>query len=113
MNAPGVKREPGNTKIGTRAMRELRAKTDTQGQPGISVRDHCLNVGCVAEALLQAQPIQGVHSSEKGALLVFNVGLALTWRGRHVRLVRLVGRAQERQGNCSEKMGSDCSHGVA
>ena len=27
------------------------AKTTEDGQPGISVRDHCLNVGCVAEAL--------------------------------------------------------------
>jgi CRISPR-associated endonuclease/helicase Cas3 len=29
------------------------AKTHENGQPGISVRDHCLNVGCVAEALLE------------------------------------------------------------
>jgi CRISPR-associated endonuclease/helicase Cas3 len=28
------------------------AKTAEDGKPGISVRDHCLNVGCVAEALL-------------------------------------------------------------
>jgi len=28
------------------------AKTTKDGQPGISVRDHCLNVGCVAEALI-------------------------------------------------------------
>lgn len=28
------------------------AKTTEDGKPGISVRDHCLNVGCVAEALL-------------------------------------------------------------
>lgn len=28
------------------------AKTTADDQPGISVRDHCLNVGCVAEALL-------------------------------------------------------------
>ena len=27
------------------------AKTTEDGQPGISVRDHCLNVGCVAEAV--------------------------------------------------------------
>jgi hypothetical protein len=26
------------------------AKTTKDGKPGISVRDHCLNVGCVAEA---------------------------------------------------------------
>lgn len=32
------------------------AKTKQQGQPGISVRDHCLNVGCVAEALQYTLP---------------------------------------------------------
>jgi CRISPR-associated endonuclease/helicase Cas3 len=32
------------------------AKTLPDGQPGISVRDHCLNVGCVAEALLARLP---------------------------------------------------------
>ncbi len=32
------------------------AKTTPDGQPGISVRDHCLNVGCVAEALRDALP---------------------------------------------------------
>ena len=32
------------------------AKTTKDGKPGISVRDHCLNVGCVAEALLELLP---------------------------------------------------------
>jgi len=32
------------------------AKTTPEGEPGISVRDHCLNVGCVAEALKDALP---------------------------------------------------------
>ena len=32
------------------------AKTTEDGQPGISVRDHCLNVGCVAEALIKVLP---------------------------------------------------------
>ncbi len=32
------------------------AKTLPDGRPGISVRDHCLNVGCVAEALLALLP---------------------------------------------------------
>ena len=32
------------------------AKTLDDGSPGISVRDHCLNVGCVAEALLKRMP---------------------------------------------------------
>ena len=31
---------------------ECWAKTTKDGKPGITVRDHCLNVGCVAEALL-------------------------------------------------------------
>ena len=31
---------------------ECWAKTTEDGQPGISVRDHCLNVGSMAEALL-------------------------------------------------------------
>ena len=34
------------------------AKTTKDGKPGISVRDHCLNVGCVAEALLALLPEQ-------------------------------------------------------
>jgi len=37
------------------------AKTTENGSPGISVRDHCLNVGCVAEALLALLPPQ-LHS---------------------------------------------------
>lgn len=32
------------------------AKTTKEGQPGLSVRDHCLNVGCVAEAMIAALP---------------------------------------------------------
>jgi len=32
------------------------AKTTEDGKPGINVRDHCLNVGCVAEALLELLP---------------------------------------------------------
>jgi DNA polymerase-3 subunit epsilon len=32
------------------------AKTTKDNRPGISVRDHCLNVGCVAEALLNLLP---------------------------------------------------------
>src|SRR5258708_14225166 len=30
----------------------LWAKTLSDNRPGISVRDHCLNVGCVSEALI-------------------------------------------------------------
>jgi len=32
------------------------AKTTPSGLPGISVQDHCLNVGCVAEAIISALP---------------------------------------------------------
>lgn len=32
------------------------AKTTLDGQPGLSVRDHCINVGCVAEHLLRQLP---------------------------------------------------------
>ena len=35
---------------------ECWAKTTEDGTPGIRVRDHCLNVGCVAEALLALLP---------------------------------------------------------
>lgn len=35
---------------------EFWAKTVADGKPGISVRDHCLNVGCVAEALFHLLP---------------------------------------------------------
>jgi CRISPR-associated endonuclease/helicase Cas3 len=38
--------------------KECWAKTTEDGKPGISVRDHCLNVGCVAEALLALLPPQ-------------------------------------------------------
>lgn len=34
------------------------AKTLPDGRPGILVRDHCLNVGCVAETLIQLLPEQ-------------------------------------------------------
>jgi CRISPR-associated endonuclease/helicase Cas3 len=37
---------------------ECWAKTTEEGKPGISVCDHCLNVGCVAEVLLSLLPPQ-------------------------------------------------------
>ncbi|MFZ4766887.1 MAG: HD domain-containing protein [Roseimicrobium sp.] len=38
------------------------AKTLSDGTPGISVRDHCLNVGCVAEVIWSLLPpsVQGL-----------------------------------------------------
>ena len=32
------------------------AKTTSCGDPGVSVQDHCINVGCVARALLDSFP---------------------------------------------------------
>ena len=32
------------------------AKTTSGGLPGISVHDHCLNVGCVTEAMIELLP---------------------------------------------------------
>lgn len=43
------------------------AKTTEEGKPGISVLDHCLNVGCVAEALLVLLPPQLHKSIPPGA----------------------------------------------
>jgi CRISPR-associated endonuclease/helicase Cas3 len=37
------------------------AKTTEDGKPGIRVREHCLNVGCVAEALLKLLPTPLKH----------------------------------------------------
>lgn len=42
-----------NEEIASVAHEKCWAKTLPDGRPGISVRDHCLNVGCVAEALLE------------------------------------------------------------
>lgn len=39
-------------------MKDFWAKTVGDNEPGISVRDHCLNVGCVAEALIDRLPQQ-------------------------------------------------------
>ncbi|MCS6805133.1 MAG: CRISPR-associated helicase Cas3' [Acidobacteriota bacterium] len=43
------------------------AKTTADGRPGINVRDHCLNVGCVAEALLELLPAQVKTLHQAGA----------------------------------------------
>ncbi len=46
------------------------AKTTPDGKPGISVRDHCLNVGCVAEALvgLLSSPLRNLLPQSAPAL---------------------------------------------
>ena len=46
---------------------EFWAKTIEGDKPGISVRDHCLNVGCVAEALIAALPQAAKHLLPPGA----------------------------------------------
>lgn len=51
----------GRTQTVTKLLRsqDFWAKTTRENGreiPGISVRDHCLNVGCVAEALIAALP---------------------------------------------------------
>lgn len=55
---------PPKTDLTSRSLRDVLrhedcwAKTTKDGRPGINVRDHCLNVGCVAEALLALVPPQ-------------------------------------------------------
>lgn len=43
------------------------AKTTADGQPGINVRDHCLNVGYVAQAIIQAMPVHLRNRLPQGA----------------------------------------------
>lgn len=43
------------------------AKTKEDGNPGINVHNHCLNVGCVAEALLAFLPAQLLQLVPQGA----------------------------------------------
>lgn len=43
------------------------AKTTDDGQPGLPVRDHCINVGCVAEALSELLPGAAKHLIPCGA----------------------------------------------
>jgi CRISPR-associated endonuclease/helicase Cas3 len=45
-----------NLQTGVHSGPDFWAKTIGGDEPGISVRDHCLNVGCVAEALIQFLP---------------------------------------------------------
>lgn len=54
------------------------AKTTADGRPGISVRDHCLNVGCVAEALRELLPesLKELLSTELWAALLGRIGLS-------------------------------------
>ncbi|MGI8602084.1 MAG: HD domain-containing protein [Verrucomicrobiales bacterium] len=46
----------GQLKVTSNSRLSFWAKTDSDGNPGTTVRDHCINVGCVAEALLGALP---------------------------------------------------------
>ncbi len=53
------KRDSLSVAVSTRVrFEDCLAKTTADGRPGISVRDHCLNVGCVANALLASLPQQ-------------------------------------------------------
>lgn len=55
---PAPKKVKGNPPLDQWAPRheDCWAKTMAGNEPGINVRDHCLNVGCVAEALLSLMP---------------------------------------------------------
>jgi CRISPR-associated endonuclease/helicase Cas3 len=50
------------------------AKTTKDGQPGISVRDHCFNVGCIADAILAALPsiVRGLLPAGSASLAAFH-----------------------------------------
>ena len=52
MPAPQRRRETSSDDKRLPKYEDCWAKTTEDGKPGISVHDHCLNVGCVAEALL-------------------------------------------------------------
>ena len=58
MPAPRQRDRKSSTTDSVLPYEQCWAKTTKDGQPGISVRDHCLNVGCVAEALLALLPLQ-------------------------------------------------------
>jgi CRISPR-associated endonuclease/helicase Cas3 len=51
-----IRDEPSDAGMRGETPLEFWAKTTEDDQPGISVRDHCLNVGCVAEALIEVLP---------------------------------------------------------
>lgn len=46
------------------------AKTTSDGRPGISVRDHCLNVGCVAQVLIERLPSRLHNLLPEGAAIL-------------------------------------------
>jgi len=56
MPAPKNKTKRENTNLPTPRHEDCWAKTTKDNLPGINVRDHCLNVGCVAEALVELLP---------------------------------------------------------
>lgn len=71
MPAPRQNKKRDNVSLPTPRHEDCWAKTtkDAQGReiPGINVRDHCLNVGCVAEALLMLLPEQMRDLLPRGA----------------------------------------------
>jgi CRISPR-associated endonuclease/helicase Cas3 len=58
MPAPRNKTKREDIKLPMLRHEDCWAKTTKDNRPGICVRDHCLNVGCVAEALLNVLPQQ-------------------------------------------------------
>jgi CRISPR-associated endonuclease/helicase Cas3 len=58
MPAPRNKTKRENISLPMPRHEDCWAKTTKDNRPGICVRDHCLNVGCVAEALLNLLPQQ-------------------------------------------------------
>jgi CRISPR-associated endonuclease/helicase Cas3 len=58
MPAPRNKTKRTESQLAVPRHEDCWAKTTKDNRPGINVRDHCLNVGCVAEALIELLPQQ-------------------------------------------------------
>src|SRR5687767_6733085 len=71
MPAPRNRSKGEDVNLPTPRHEDCWAKTmkDAQGRevPGINVRDHCFNVGCVAEALMELLPAQLKSLLPRGA----------------------------------------------
>src|ERR1051325_11024725 len=67
MPAPRDKTDSGYINLPMPRHEDCWAKTTKDNKPGINVRDHCLNVGCVAEALVKLLPERLRHLLPPGA----------------------------------------------